>query len=86
MRDKFRAPTVIIRKVSSWKQVVVPFAERSAGIRPRRVPIVREGEDQLEAISLGKRDELVQSLEAIGTFVDCCRSIFQYLPLTSVVR
>ena len=35
-----------------------------------RVPIVREGEKQVDTMFRGELDNLVQLLEAVGSFVD----------------
>jgi hypothetical protein len=51
--------TVIIRQICPWETIVVPSPECSIRLGPLRVPVIRQRENQLEAIFFSGLDNLV---------------------------
>jgi hypothetical protein len=75
-----RVHTVVVPEVAPWKLLgvfaTVPSDSRHLSLR---VPVVRQGEDELETVLVSKSNQLIESLEAISSFVDGSFPTSQYL-------
>ena len=71
-----RVHTVVVLEVAPWKLLAV-IATVPSDVRQLslRVPVVRQGKDELDTVPVGGSDQLVEPLEAISSFVDSSFSI-----------